>query len=140
VGIVGALIGSTVQHFYSLAQSLDARQAEAYIAFMNAFDKSRTAESEKKAGRKKAAEDLEQQYKLEAGAAVRRIAVFGHKQVVEAIAKWYRRDAILPCEDDMSIEIATWKAMRESSLGKRQEVNSSDFAAAAGRCTLEVRQ
>jgi len=144
MGILGALLGSTVQHFYSLTQerskAFEARQAEAYGAFLSAFDKSRMSQVARDEGRKEEAEQLKEEYELEVGAAVRRITVFGDKQVVEAIANWYRRDTLGPCTEVMNPEFAAWKAMREASLGRRQEVASTDLAAVAGRCILAVKQ
>ena len=140
IGIVGALLGSTFQHFYSLEQqrkkAFEAHQAEAYLAFLGAFDKFRMSLDAREAGDMERADELMEQYELDGSAAVRRISVFGDKRVVEAIAKWYRRETLHPCEESLNPELATWKAMRDAALGKSQEVGASDLAAVVGRCIL----
>jgi hypothetical protein len=140
VGIAGALLGSAVQHVLTLdrerSMATEERQSEAYVALLNAFDMFRMSESEKAGGREREADELLRRYELEAGAAVRRIAIFGDKAVVEALAEWYRQDGLRPCEAILTPELATWERMRTASLGADQDVSPSDLAAVAGRCAI----
>jgi len=140
VGILGAVLGSAVTHFLALegerSKAFEERQAEAFVAFLSAFEKDRMSKNMRDQGRKTEAEELKKQYELEAGAAVRRIVVFGDKKVVKAMAEWYRRDNLQPCEETMNPELAAWKTMREALLREGQEVSDSDLAAVAGRSAL----
>jgi hypothetical protein len=139
VGVVGALLGSVLGYSLDLHRerrsAFEQRQNEAYIAFLNAFDEFRVAEAEKAAGHEKEAADLDRKYELEAGAAVRKIAIYGDKRVVKALAGWYRMDPRLyPCDKQSTNELATWEAMRESLWGGERNVSPSDFTAVAGHC------
>lgn len=141
VGIFGAVLGSTVQYFYSLeleqSKAFEERQADAYTDLLNAFDKYRMSQEAQQAGRANEADELMKEYTLEAGAALRRISVFGDKKVVEAVAGWYRHHPLGPCDKGLAPELATWKAMRETLLGAEQEVSNSILAAVAGRCVID---
>jgi len=122
IGILGALLGSAVQHFYALvrewSKTFEARHADAYVALMDAFDTSRMSRQAEIEGRRSEADELMKQYELGAGAAVRRIAIFGEKRVVEALAKWYRTNDLPPCVESLKPEIATWQTMRDALLEK----------------------
>jgi len=142
VGIVGALIGSTVQYYFSLQQerskAFEEHQTDAYVSLLDALDKERMS---RQTDDKAAAAKLNQQYELEAGAAVHRIAVFGDKQVVEALAEWYRRSSsLVPCEKSIEPEVTTLKLMRDTSVGRGQEVSAEDLGAILGRCILTLKR
>lgn len=135
VGVVGALLGTALQYGLTVRRertnAFEQKQNDAYLAFLNAFDKSRMAKRE--ADSAKAAQ-FAREYELEAGIAARRIALFGNKQVVEAMAEWYRHQGtqLPPCNEDDKIELAIWLSMR----GGLAKVDSADLAAVAGRCRL----
>jgi hypothetical protein len=151
VGVLGTLLGFFLQ--YSLNRDSERRsaieqrrialeqlQSTAYVAFQKAFDKDRMARQEKANGNKKIAEDLEREYQLEAGAAIRNIALYGDERVVAAVAEWYRHDPRLPpCGEERSYELKIWTRMRES-LRLVPTVNDADVAAIAGICRLEGSQ
>lgn len=143
MGILGALLGSAFSHLLTVdrerSATLKKHEADAYVAFLSAFDKYRMSEQVRADGRSVEADDLLRQYRLEAGAAVRRIALFGDKQVIEALALWYQRDALRPCEEHMQPELVAWQKMRGAALGRGDEVSAGDLAAVAGRCSLSVK-
>ena len=139
VGIVGALLGSTAQHFLTLnrdrSRAFEEGQREAYVAFLNALDKSRLARQEKAAGRDADARKLEIEFELHGGAALRRIAIYGDKRVLEALAEWSRQSTNLePCANWWKADLAIWERMREISLGAGQSVSAGDLAELALFC------
>lgn len=144
VGIFGALLGGFVQHLLTLDRERSKvyaeRQAEAYVAFLNAFDKHRMSERRAKQGDKKEAARLMDEYEYEARSAVRRIAVFGDKEVVRSLVGWYQLSELPPCDAASNAERAIWEKMRASSLSGTQKVNPSDLDAVVGPCTRAVKQ
>jgi hypothetical protein len=164
VGIVGALLGSAVQQtltFYrERSTTFQQQQREAYVAFLNAQDKSRMADQLKqealdekaRASQLKRkdretmeatavrdevkARELRNEFELEAGAALRRIAIYGDKRVVEAIAEYSRQvgRGQQPCGDHWEADFAMYKQMREVSLGRAQTVSARDLAALSIGC------
>ena len=141
VGILGALLGSSVQHLLSLhrqrTQVFEERRRDAYIAFLNALDKSRVARQERTAGHEEKAQQLETEFELEGGAALRRIAIYGDREVVEAIARYARqiRDPDDSCSTTWQADLAIYERMRNISMGESQRVNPRDFAEVALFCT-----
>lgn len=130
VGILGALLGNEFSHRLTVSRDIVQRQSDAFVAFLNAYEKRRLVESEKDS---KVAEQLNREYQLEAGAAARRIAVYGHVEVVKAMAEFYRSAKLQPCKEVTSkTELAIWESMRRVMLGNNFDRN--DFLTAAGRC------
>lgn len=136
VGIVGALLGYGVQHFLSFererSKAFEDRQSAAYVAFLSAFDKDRMASEEAKAGNEKTAAKLKIEYRVEAEAAGRRIAIYGDKEVVKAMADWYRAYRSgnpPPCGKQFSAELRMWERMRDALLVRDQKVSRADLAA-----------
>ena len=143
VGIVGAWLGSAVQHYLSLERerrtAFEERQSDAYVAFLTAFDKYRVAADEELAGNSGEAAALRRAYELEVGAAGRRIAVFGDGRVVQAMARWHRAyggGGQFPCDERLSSEVALWEGMRGAVLGRRQSVTTGDIALITTRCSV----
>ncbi len=144
VGIVGAWLGSAVQHFLSLEReqrnAFENRQNAAYVAFLSAFEKYRVGRQERDSAR---AEELLREYELEAGTAGRRIAVFGDRQVVQAMANWYRAyepGEVPECDQRSNTELALWVGMRGALLGGDQAVSTDDLAAITTACRPAVGQ
>ncbi len=135
VGVVGALLGTGLQYGLTVhrerTNAFEQKQNDAYLAFLDAFDKSRMAKRERDPAK---AAQFEREFELEGATAVRKIAVFGNKQVVEAVAEWYRQQGTKfpPCSEEQRTELAIWRAMR----GGLEKVNSADLAAVAGSCRL----
>jgi hypothetical protein len=140
LGIVGTLLGGTLQHFLTLdrERSLTAKEREgaAYLAFLAAFPKSSLAQREKEAGRVENAAKLETAFELEGQAAVRQIALSGDKLVVTAIAKWYHEGGLPGCSDALRTEFVFWERMRMALLGDAQTVAAGDLAAITVFCKL----
>jgi hypothetical protein len=139
VGIAGALLGTAVQHVLSIdrerSRAFEEQQRAAYVSFLDALDKSRVAQAEAAAGDTVTARALQTQFELEGGAAFRRIAIYGHKRVVEAIAEWSRQSTTLPpCAPHWRADLEVWQLMRESSLPKGQEVSARDLGELAMFC------
>lgn len=130
VGILGALLGNVYSHRLTVSRDVVQRQSDAFVAFLNAYEKRRLVEIEKDSN---VAEQLNREYQLEAGAAARRIAVYGNVKVVKAMAEFYRREELKPCEAVVSkTELAIWESMRRVMLGS--DFDRNDFLTVAGRC------
>ena len=156
VGILGALLGGAAQHFFTVVEehskAFEARQAEAYVALGEAFDKPRMSRQQGeetnssvdpalKTWHAQKAAELNLQYELEGGAAVRRITVYGDKRVLQALAEVYRaQGGNKPCNEaekpELSKEVSLWQSMRDVSVGKGQDVSADDIAVVALRCSL----
>jgi hypothetical protein len=139
VGIMGTLLGTAAQHFYSIdrerRQALQKRQSDAYVDFLNVLDKPRVAAQLRADGKIMEAEKLEIAFEVEGGAAFRRIAIYGDKQVVEAMAEWSRQSTTLdPCPPHWKADLGVWQRMRETSLGGGQIVNARDLGELALFC------
>lgn len=132
VGIAGTLLGtflgSRQQNVYATeqerAKTIEARQSEAFLSLLNALDKGRLAEQRKIEGKNDESIKLKESFELEAGAAFRKIGVFGDKEVAEATAIWSQQDRKLPkCQPWWNADLNTWKAMREISRGESQRIS-----------------
>jgi hypothetical protein len=141
VGVIGAWLGSAVQHFLSLQRerttAFDERQSEAYSALLNALEKRSVARAEETAGNTEMAKVLDREFRLEAGTARSKIAVFGDKRVVEALANWYRsyeQGERPTCDEKLTAELALWQGMRNALLGDDQTVSLDDLAASTAPC------
>jgi len=139
VGIAGALLGGALQHYMTLdrerVRAIEERQREAFVGFLNALDKSRVARQLEAEGDKAKARDLKTAFELEGGAAFRRIAIYGDKGVVKAMAEWSRKSTTLPpCPAHWRADLEVWELMRESSLGSRQGVSPRDLGELALFC------
>src|SRR5262245_20461072 len=139
VGIVGALGGSALQHYLTLDRErgkvIEERQREAFVGFLNALDKSRVARMLEAKGEKKKALELETEFEVQGGAAFRRIAIYGDKDVVKAIAEWSRQSTRLgPCAGHWKSDLEVWLLMRKGSLGAGQDVSPRDLGELALFC------
>jgi hypothetical protein len=147
VGIIGAWLGSAVQNFLTLkrerSNALEERQSAAFVDFLSAFEKSRMARQWQEAGDGDKAIALENEYQLEAGAAQRRIAVFGDQKVVEAMAGWFRSYTQRPlprCDEKLSAEFTLWRRMREAVLSSDDSVSLNDLAEITTHCKPALGQ
>lgn len=137
VGILGALLGNMISHRLTVGRDVVQRQSDAFVAFLNAYEKRRLVDE---GGMdKNVAEQLNREYQVEAGAAARRIAVYGQVEVVKAMAEFYRtrRDKLLPCDGvDLKAELAIWESMRRVLIG--DDFDRNDFLTVAGRCNPSI--
>jgi hypothetical protein len=136
VGIVGALLGGAMQHYLTLDRTIEERQREAFTGFLNALDKSRVARQLEDAGNKEQASNLNVQFELEGGAALRRMAVYGDKDVVAAVAEWSRsgQTRLAECPAHWKSDLNVWESMRRHSLGRWQSVSPRDLGELALFC------
>ena len=163
VGISGTLLGAIVPHFLTTwresTAAFQSQQREAYVGYLNALDKERMAKlrfeeaaakraeasalkaQDKQKAETRADEDealanqLSLQFELEAGAALRRVAIYGDERVVAAIAAYSRAaSTVANCGPYWKADIAMWQAMREATLGRGRAVNVRDLAEVALRC------
>jgi len=134
------LLGTTVQHFLTMdrerREAFREQQIEAYGDFLNALDKSRVARDQKEKGNENKARELEIAFELEGGAAFRRVAIYGDRQVVTAMAEWSRQSSSLPpCPAHWEADLKVWQFMREASLGTGQSVSDRDLGELALFCS-----
>jgi hypothetical protein len=172
LGIAGTLAGSTLQHYWNIqakqGQEFEERRRTAYVEFLRALDIARIAETKdaeansflddadkeqkdtKRArelrkqaqSRRDEARSLIEEFEKKGGAAMRLIAVYGDKEVVEAFANYARaldkytkgQQGHKPCPPIWGDDVAIYHAIRRSSMGPSQDVKSIDLAISALFC------
>jgi hypothetical protein len=172
LGIIGTLLAGSMQHLWVTRekqdQAFEERRRTAYVEFLRALDKPRVAdmqnaeadslladaEKEKKHTRRakdlrnkaqalrEEARNLKKEFEQTGGAAVRLIAIYGDKAVVEAYANYSRaldihskgKEAYGPCSTTWREDVAIYQAIRKSSMGPNQEVKPEDLAFSALFC------
>lgn len=149
VGIAGAMLGYGLQHLLSYERErskvFEDRQSAAYVIFLDVFNKYFLALEQEKAGNEEVAAKLKMEYLVDGQAAGRQIAIYGEKEVVKAVADWYRihRSETLPlCDEKFESELQMWEKMRDALLPQDQKVTRSDLAiiTAGDFCELEEGQ
>jgi hypothetical protein len=135
-GILGTLggtfLGGFLQNHFAIererAKTVETRQGEAFTSLLNAMDKGRVAAEREREGKKEEAARLEEAFQLEAGAAFRRIGIYGDKEVAEAIAAWSRQGRKLgQCPTWWRADLKVWETMRDRTRGANQRVERDDL-------------
>jgi hypothetical protein len=139
IGILGALAGYLVQNFLSRererSSAFEERQNHAYDALVDAFDKYRLSQEAEQAGDLERAGKLKTEYESELRLAARRVAVYGDKDVVRAMAEWHRAywpEAPPPCDKLLGSELDMWVNMRAALLVGDQQADPRDLATITG--------
>ena len=139
VGIAGTLLGGTLQHYFALgrdrAKAIEEQRSQAFVDFLNALDKARMATTLRSSGDKVKAQELQTEFEVKGGGALRRIGIFAEKEVVEAVATWSRTVSLPECGPQWMKDLKVWETMRQSLLGSAQRVSERDL----GELTLFCR-
>ncbi len=137
LGIIGTLVAPVIAHFLNVSQErgreFKQRQRDAYLACATALPKLKQAQEAAK-GSEEASKLSE--YEASAEAAFRKVALYGDREVVDAVADWYRSYDLPLCNEHQKSEIATWEAMRKSSLGA-DSIDAESLAALVTHCKLK---
>ena len=139
IGAFGIASGYVYQKDKEMDADLRKTKQEIYVAFLNTLDIERMLAGRKtdKARHQLSAEDqgLSDKWNLERGAATNRLAIFGETAVIEALAEDWRLLAP-PCSDDRwKLEVAFFRAMRDSVMPTEKRVSDAAFAELILRCT-----
>jgi hypothetical protein len=154
MALIGTIIGALMAHTFTTdqerAKALTERKGEAYVALLTAEVAGRLSREESNGtalGRKQVdqtvGEALEQKFQIEGDSAIRRIAIFGDREVVHAIAEWKRAgDHKGLCQSDWEKDLDMWVEMRKNVLGSdaNQRVTDSDLWQLALPCNPTAEQ
>ncbi len=150
-GIIGTLIGSSFQQYLSIQQERERvaddwlrniyneylnMQSKNYVAGLMLRDSKNEKDEYKKNQLIQNAEKLKYEWREEGSRAVTKIAIFGHSELVEALAEYWRlTDPSTPCSKNWKTEIAIYREMRKRVLPHEPEISDSVFCEVVLDCT-----
>ncbi len=123
--LLGIILGAGFQYMSNVnlekVKHLELSKKDAYIDFLNAQQKYYAS---KKIENKSKAKEILYQYEIEIAAATKRIAIYGGKQVAEALAKFYVTKLEKCSNDNIESDVAIYSAMRAELLPENEKIGN----------------
>ena len=123
--IVGVLIGATLQYLFSRFSEKQKHQqnlrTQAYVDFLRGVAGATIAQRNKD-------KDKEQEFTILVVDAKARITVYGRKEIIEAIANFWRAGAKVDTQEGKKLFVSICQAMRKESLPPEQQVLNKEIS------------
>ncbi len=140
IGAIGGLVAVLLGHVMGLSaerqELLEQARRDAYVEWAEVRELHTLVDHLRAVGKSAPADSVMTLFNVGAQKVGNRIAIYGEKQVVEALSAYFSQiySATPACPESWQKDVAIYRGMRHSLLGTREAVNDSILAFLVLRC------
>lgn len=136
--VVGIVLGAGFQYVGNLSlektKYLEEAKKDAYVDFLDAQQKYYEAQA---MDNKEKAAALMAEHNIQMAAAKKRVAIYGGRNVAEAMAEYYRSFQSTKCPDSTDKDVAIYRSMRVELLPRSELISDADLSMLLFNCRYQ---